>query len=438
MNFDAVEMNRDLRRERKLQPLDWFGWTTLLALVAFSLYMYLWQFANQNSDLYKHAVIASEFNFADLHSITSRLAYPLWHLMVSALYQLGVPLGWAAAGICALCKGLTFWLVYRYISLMVNRPISRAVLTLCTLMILMVTPIRVPGVNDHVYWGIGSSTVWHNPTQLVVLVTAMLCVPYLTHCWYTFERLLPTKGERAMIPWRKVATLAVLMLLSLSTKPTFMQALIPAAAMFFLIQWIRHPRNSRFFGQIIVAFMPAVAYFVLQYLYYTGVVVPYTSGVEFGTSLADIWSAIRSLAMMAAFPLFALACGYRRDLWKDQAIVLSLWMALFSMLEAMFFRETGLRVNHGNFNWASMSAAFMLWVTVLPVFLNSIGQFREDRLRLQTAAREGTMPSEVLSRSFASLRTRSLKYLAAFMLLIWHVYSGVYYVYYLLSTGNSF
>ena len=438
MTLDAVELDRDLRQRGEKRSLDWFAWLALAALVAFSVWMYLWEYANQSSDLYKHALIASEFSFADPHSITSRLAYPLWHLFVAALYQLGVPLAWAAACVCALCKAAAFLLTRRYLAVMTRARVSDTLLTVLSLLVMVVTPIRVLGVNDGVYHGVGSPTVWHNPTQLAVLVTALLCVPYTLHCWYAFEARAAKEGPGAMLPWRKVLTLAALLMLSLSAKPTFMQALIPAAAMFFLVQWIRHPRNSRYFGQIIVAFLPAVIYFAVQYLYYTGVVVPYTSGVEFGTSLADIWAAIRSLVMMAAFPLFALGCGYRRDLWKDQAIVLSLWMALFSVLEAMFFRETGLRINHGNFNWANMSAAFMLWVTVLPAFLNSIGQFREDRLRLQTAAREGTMPSETLSRSFTLLRNRSLGYLAAFMLLIWHVYSGVYYVYYLLSTGNSF
>ena len=46
-------------------------------------------------------MIAHDFDFTDLHSITSRLSYPVWHIVVSALYQLGVPLGHAAAGVIA-------------------------------------------------------------------------------------------------------------------------------------------------------------------------------------------------------------------------------------------------------------------------------------------------------------------------------------------------
>ena len=74
----------------------------VLALVfAGSYFMFLREFAYQNADLYIHAMIAHDFDFTDLHSITSRLSYPVWHIVVSALYQLGVPLGHAAAGVIA-------------------------------------------------------------------------------------------------------------------------------------------------------------------------------------------------------------------------------------------------------------------------------------------------------------------------------------------------
>ena len=71
----------------------------VLALVfAGSYFMFLREFAYQNADLYIHAMIAHDFDFTDLHSITSRLSYPVWHIVVSALYQLGVPLGPCCCG----------------------------------------------------------------------------------------------------------------------------------------------------------------------------------------------------------------------------------------------------------------------------------------------------------------------------------------------------
>lgn len=438
MTFDPVQLHRDLRRRGENQGFDWFKWLTLAALTAFTLYIFLWEFGNQYSDLYKHAVIASEFNFADLHSITSRLAYPLWHLLVAALYQVGVPLGWAAAVVCAASKAAAYLLTRRYLVVALEGRIVPALATLCALLILLVTPIRIPGFNDEVYRGVGSPTVWHNPTQLTVLVTALLAVPYLMHCWYAFEAAQPTAGARAMLPWRKVCALAALLVLSLSAKPTFIQALIPAAAVFFLVQWIRYPQNWRYFVQIILAFLPAVAYFLLQYLYYTGVVVPYTSGVEFGATLAGAWGSLRGMLLMAAFPLVALALSYRRGAPPDHMVRLTLLMAVFAVLEAMFFRETGVRVNHGNFNWANMSVAFLLWVVAMPRFIAAVRDYRARREQLLADTGMGAVASGALRRAQLALRLRSAGFLAAFMLLVWHAYSSAYYVEYLFRTGNVF
>ncbi len=438
MTFDAVRLDRDLRRRGEAKPFDWFKWLTLAALMLFSMHMFLWEFGNQSSDLYKHAVTASEFDFADLHSITSRVAYPLWHLSVAALYRLGVPLSWAAASMCALSKALLFLLVFRFLVVMTGERLSNIATALITLGLLLVTPIRVASVNQFVYRGVGSPTVWHNPTQLAVLVTAMLCVPYTMHCWFEFERMLPENGNQTMLPWRKVAALAVLSMASLACKPTFMQAMIPAAAVFFLVQWIRHPRNGRYFLQIILAFVPAAAYFLLQYLYYTGVVVPFTSGVEFGTSPMEAWMAVRNMLMMTAFPLCALACSYRKGMFKDATLTLCLLMAGFSIIQAMFFHETGLRLNHGNFNWSSMSSAFLLWVVAVPKFVTSIGEFRDRRRQIQNAGVEGTLSSKAIHSEKVELSIRSAAYFTAFLLLVWHLYSTFFYLHYLLTFGNVF
>ena len=438
MTFDAVVMDRDLRRRGAGQGIDPLKWIVLLLLTAFSISLYLWEFANPYSDLHIHASIASEFNFADPHSITSRLAYPLWHMIVAALYRLGVPLNWAAAVVCAAAKGAAYLLMQRYVFVMLQGRVQRNIATAFALLLSIVTTIRIPGVNDWVYRGFGSPTVWHNPTQLAVIVTMLLCVPYLMHCWYAFESALPTGGAKTMLPWRKVLVLAALLMLSLSAKPTFIQALIPGAALFFLWQWIRHPKNSRYFLQIILAFVPSVAYFVLQYLYYTGVVVPYTSGVEIGATLESVWESIRNMLMMAAFPLFVVVATHEKGAPKDQTLVMALLTAACAMLEAMFFRETGLRINHGNFNWASMSAALLLWVVVTPRFIQAAVDYRARRNTLTLQAREGVLTSAALASAQRGLALRSAGFMVSFMLLVWHLYSSLYYIYYLLASGNAF
>ena len=412
---DPILAAWDLRKEKK--TFDWLLCLLCAVVFLFSLLMYSWQFQFTVTDLFVHARIASEFNFADLHTITSRLAYPMWHLVVTVLFQLGVPLIWASAIVCALAKTLGMWLAWLLLRVVTCGKVSRPVLAVSAFALMLVTGLRLPWFNPFVYKGVGSPTVWHNPTQLVAIVSMFLCVPYVTHCWYTFQRRLPEQREQARLPWYMVAVLAVLLMFSLACKPTVMQTLIPSAALFFLVEWIRHPRNSRYFFQIILAFLPAVLYFLLQYLYYTGVVVPFTSGVAFGATPESAWAAVRNMLLMAAFPLFALFCCPRETLRRDKMLTLTLLMVGVSVLEAMFFRETGLRQGHGNFNWAGMSSALMLWVLMLGHFL----------------------------RAFACYRQAAQKSLGATLsfgvgggLLLWHIASGFYYIYHLFVSHNSF
>ena len=399
---------------RRLDPLRVCAY---LAVFAFTLWMFLRQYQFVRTDLHVHAVIASEFNFRDLHSITSRLAYPLWHICVAILYQLGVPLIWASAVVCALVKVLGMFLVIFLITFSTKGQINKHIVTLAGFIIMFITGILVPGFNDGVYRGVGSPTTWHNPTQLMVTVSMLLCVPYIAHCWYHFERRLPESGQKTMLPWSKMILLAFLLMFSLACKPTFMQAFLPACLSFFLVQWIRHPKNSLFFLQLALAFLPAVCYFCLQYLYYTGVVVPYTSGVEFGVSLDSAWGAVRSMLIMGAFPLFVLLCGWKKSLLQDKMLTITLLMIGFSVIEAMFFRETGLRYGHGNFQWASMSSALMLWVLMVGRFLRSFTNFLK---RTQ--------------RSWYGWASFSV----SFALLGWHVYSGGFYLWYLLVSNSAF
>ncbi len=415
MMQDPVLAERALRKKQGVHALLWIA---LLGVFAASLFMYYREFGYEGTDLHVHAMIARDFDFSDLHSITSRLSYPLWHLAVSALYQLGMPIAWAAAAVCAFFKALTLLFTQRLLVAITHGKIREWAATLAAVALMVVTAISLPPwFNQFVYRGVGSPNVWHNPTQQAVTAAMLLCVPYLAHCWYEFERLLPQQGDKTMLPWRKVVMLAALLMASLACKPTFMQALLPAAFVMFLVELLRHKRQWRYFGQIVLAFLPAVGYFLLQYLYYTGVVVEFTSGVEFGVTLKTMWDAVRNTLMMSAFPFLVIACCYRRGMFKDRMLVLGLLMTLFSVLEAMAFRETGMRMGHGNFTWAANSSSFFLWVVATGIFLRS---FARERVK------DG---SALLKRAGYGL---------CWTLFAWHLASGVYYLYFLLTTSNAF
>ncbi|HPF86790.1 MAG TPA: hypothetical protein PK537_01905 [Candidatus Limiplasma sp.] len=437
MSIDVIQKNRDLRRCGEKTSFDGFFWVAFALLAAAVTYIFYREAASGQSDIYIHAVTASGFNFLDLHSITERIAYPFWHVNFAVLYQLGVPLAWAAAIVTAVYKMLGFMLVQRIIYLYLTPLASAKIATLAALAAMVVTGIRIPTFNSSVYIGIGSPTVWHNPTQIVAVLSSLLCVFYTAHVVYLFWDARSSHVP-VTLPWKKVVLLAVLVVFSATCKPTFLQAFLPACAIFFLVLWIKNPKHTRYFLQIILAFLPAVLYFLMQYLYYTGVVVPFTSGVAVSFDLTRLWEAVRNMLMMAAFPLFVLLLADKKETFRDPVIILCLLIAGISVLEAALFTETGVRENHGNFNWASMNAAFLLWVVMLPRLVPAIYQFHYTRLRLQEDAKKGVLSTATLLRVQSSQRLRSAGFFVAFVLLLWHVYSGLYYLYYLFSTGSVF
>ncbi len=437
MDKDVVQANRDLRKYREKSSFDAFFWVAFCLLFAAVTMIYYREASLENSDIYLHAVTASGFDFRDLHSITSRIVYPFWHLNFAVLLKLGVPFVWAAAAVCVVYKMLGFVLVQRIVHLYLAPEISAAAATLCALSTMFVTAVRIPAVNPAVYFGVGSPTVWHNPTQIVSILSSLLCVFYTAHLAYAWKRG-GAAAAGAFLPWGKAALLAALLLFSVVCKPTFMQAFLPACGVYFLILWIRNPKHTRFFVQILLSFLPTAAFFLMQYLYYTGVVVPFTSGVAFSLNLQQLLLSARNMLLMAAFPLLVLGLTYRKGDFRDPVLALCLLTALIGVLEAGFFYETGLRENHGNFSWAGMNAAFLLWVVTLPRFFNAAHQHRAQSARLRENAEKGALNSAVLARTQTRLRVRAAGFLAAILLLMWHLYSGGYYLYYLFSTGSVF
>ena len=414
MTYDPILNGMELnRRERRF---GWEGALALVVLVLISTLISLEQMNFPSADFAAHARIASEFDFTDLHSITSRIAYPLWHLLVRTIQYLGVPLGEAATAVTAFFRGGTYLLTYWLLDAMSEGQARRWLVALIAFIANMVTCIWIPEISEFIYKNVGSPNVWHNPTQQTVQMAMMMVMPWLAHCWYAFERMLSEGKERVMLPWWKVLVLGVLGMGSCACKPTFMQALLPAAFVMYRVEVVRHPREWRYFGQIILGFLPAVGYFLLQYLYYTGVVVEHTSGVEVGIVWFSTNYYTRNCLMMTAAPLLAMLACWKKGMFKNRMLVLSLLMLVFSVLEAAAFRETGQRYGHGNFTWALNTSAFFYWAVVSGIFLRTFPQQLQKGLAWW----------------------RKILYGASAAFLLWHVYSGAAYIWILLFENRAF
>ncbi len=375
-------------------------WLMLAGFFVLSFILFDKLIAIPSSDLSIHTTWAGEGDFSDPTSFVHHTAHPIWHILVHSVRSIGLPLNVAAAVVTALCKVAEVWLIHWLMTKALGDRLSRNAITLCAAACAVVSCVCVPFYNPLVYDGVGTPNTWHSPTQLIAMSFMIFCVPLTARCYDRFVELEPVHGKDTILPWREPILMGACLLVSLLAKPTFMQAFLPGACIFFLIQWIRHPNNSKYFFQIIACVLPAVIFMILQYLYYFGIIVPWQSSMVLEINLEKVLGTIIRVVLMLAFPLYTLFSSRRQP--HDTTFWLTIALNVAAIIEFLILGENGRRAADGNFGWGMMGAALMMWVVCLIRF------FRQEK-----------------------------RDIIGWGLLAWHLVSGVYYIGYLFTSGNA-
>lgn len=373
--------------------------TLLLLIGSYSIFYQMT--IREGSDIGIHAIWAAEGNFHELDSFFHHGAHPMWHVLVAMVMRLGLSREVASALITSLCKAAQLPLAVWVMNAAVPNKLNRTVRTVLAMICLLVSSVRLSGYNPTVYFGAGTPNCWHSCTQTIALVWMLICVPVVAKGYDEFADGLSMEKESFLIPWKKQLGMGLLLLLSLLAKPTFMQAFLPAACIFYLISWIRNPKASGFYWQTIVCVMPAVMLMIAQYLYYFGIIVPSQGNMILQVNDGKLVDTIIRAVLLLAFPLYTLFSARREE--KNTLFWLTLLMNSVAIIEYLILGEDGRRAMDGNFGWGMMGAALMAWVVSVPRF-------------------------------FSDLKTGfAFRHVPGIILLIWHLASGIYYIIYLMS-----
>lgn len=366
---------------------------------------------NESSDLSIHTVYARAGNFHELDSFFHSTANPMWHVLVVLLSTTGIPLFTSAVIITAICKLIVFALTHYFFTRWLQDNVRQWVITLLAVICSLVSSLCWPWYNPTVYLGAGSPNLWHSATHMIAMVWMPLCVVQIARVYDEFIRLEPEMGQRTVLGWKDMLWLCFLLLCSLASKPSFMQVCLPASCLFFLFKWFQYPKNSRYFLQVLGWVMPAILLMILQYMYYFGIIVPVQSEMVLEFSFGKVKTTAIMVLLMQAFPMYVLWMTRKEP--KDTLYRLTLLMDAVGIVEFLILGENGIRAADGNFGWGMMSAVLMLWMVALPRFV---------KMRSGETALTGG---------------RRTLYGVGWVLLSWHLVSGLYYIWYLLSTGAA-
>ena len=396
-----------MKNNRILSRLSYYGvlllCCALLVGVSYPLiYEQLW---NMETDFYQHAMDADLILIDDFENWYPIIGHPLWHLCTVLMYKLDFGSDHAGAIVTVVMKLSQMLIISWFFDRELRDKISRIWAPVLALITVLVSAVCIPSINPQVYVNAGSPNVWHSPTQTMVLFWMILSVAFLSS---SYDRQLQIENGKCDFNLLRMLCFSVMLILSTLAKPVFVQAFFPGAAVFFLFQWIRHPKHTRYYIQLLCSLIPVIAVILFQMTAYYGE--QSETGMLFFINMDQILYTLRMALMLCAFPIFVMI--FNRKNRKGTFHSLSIFTFAAACLECAFIRETGLRSTHGNFDWAVMANSLLMWVSAMPQFV--------DLLREKRSAKSIVVNT------------------AGILLLAWHLLSGVYYLYLLYTAGIWF
>lgn len=367
----ALHSSQQAQSAARLQSRVWV-WVGLLIVVLSSIALFapMMNHWRAMSDYEVHnGVLAQQFLDAPGEFFASTPHF-LYHVLVGSTYAL-LPVSdiyWSGALVMTLTYVVLAVLLYWQLLRVSHTPSWRWIVAVAalTMALLLVTPITF-FTPDNLYLGYFTSHVYHNPTiQLMKPFSVAL-----------FFAVLPVYRNEGGVSWRWIPAYALLTVLSLISKPSFIMAFVPALGVITLVRMIlRQPiRWPVLIGGIV---LPAMGILVVQTLTWTnggGITVDFLRVFHEWTlhyePNADQFL-VGKLLFSVAFPLVAYLLYWRkasRDLLFNLAWVIFAVAAVYA-----YFLVDLTVIAAGDFAWSAQIGVFVLFIAAAHFLLR---QFHE-------------------------------------------------------------
>lgn len=227
---------------------------------------------------------------------------------------------------------------------------------------LVVAPINFL-TPDNLYFGYFPAHVYHNPTMNMMKPFALLL-------FFWLPRLYDENFRPRLWGWWLVAY-ALLTLLGILAKPSFIMAALPALALVSLYRLLRrgHVHWVLLIGGVVV---PAVG--LLFYQTFTLTSLDIGGGIRFEPlrvffewtlhydKFANV-GLIEKLLLSIAFPLVVYML-YWRETWRDLTFNLA-WLTLMASLAYSYLLVDEIEIAAGNFTWSAQFAVLLMFAVAL-------------------------------------------------------------------------
>lgn len=237
-----------------------------------------------------------------------------------------------------------------------NITVERYAVQAASFCVLFSGPIYIPILHPHFYAGTCPKYAWHSPTEIAMVLFAMLSV-------IMFIRIYDSYFESIVfLQW---LGLVITVFISAWAKPNFMIAFAPVVLVVILADLIRRKEYGLFyrFKRAVMlgsAMIPGGVFILfLNHLEFSGENRRGGIAINIGYFLKEMDYPIVSIVCSLAFPAVVFAFNYRK--FRDIAYKIILGTFFVGTAEYLIFVETGTRIDHGNFGWSRQVGEFILF-----------------------------------------------------------------------------
>lgn len=342
------------------------------ALVVFMVTYVLveFYFEHGTSDYPYHAKIAEGFHFSELGwQIQNTNTYFMWSAMVGVLHRsANVTLIGASAMVTALTNVVTMYLILNYLRRK-EPQIDNTLWLYFGVGVMFVGALYFPWINQNYYLGTWTPNPWHNPTNIMVKPFAVFSVILI------LDILEEEKAD-----WKKHVALMIALFLSVIAKPSFLQGIAPALALYVVVEVIAIRRLLlRKYLFLATCFLPAVGYMLVQIwlTFYGENRLNEGVGVDFlKIENKYVDSAGTALIAGIAFPFFVAVSTVmiqKKQVLRNPRFLLMVCYLCSGWFELAFLFEKGRdREGDANFAWGYMLALFVAFVLACTEFAEII------------------------------------------------------------------